>query len=98
MKARALEFRATLFLDLTFDEIALGHAQAVNEELTIKMIDFMLNRDREQPLGLERVLGAFEILVRDRHRVEAFDFFRESRNRKAAFLENDLLAPFQDHG
>jgi hypothetical protein len=58
---------AQRLLDALHVQLALQAAQAVDEQRAVEVVDLVLQRDREEPVGLERDLALLEVPALHEH-------------------------------
>src|ERR1700756_1174311 len=92
-----LAFFPQLF-DFALDEVALQHAQMLQEENSVQMVDFMAERPRQQVFtaNLERL--ALQVLRAHSHKLRADDVPPKTRNREAALFLAHLSFGVNDFG
>ena len=85
-----------LLLALFDVEAALQAADAIDEENAVEMIDFMLDTDGAQTLGMFLDRVAVEIVAAERDRFVAFDGGVVVGNRETALVPGDASRAFAD--
>src|SRR4051812_45966820 len=86
------------FLDLALDRTTFHETQAVDEEASVEVVEFVLDRHGEEAFRLEHVLVPFYVLVFDRNFLGAKNLFVFPGDAKAAFLKENLAFFFLDLG
>src|SRR5215469_11666533 len=74
------------FFDFPLDHVALQHAQVIQEENSIQMIDLMAERACQQPLAPHLEFFSRRVLRPNRYVLRPLDVAAKPRHRKAAFL------------
>src|SRR5690606_30431539 len=86
LRAPADETLLALLFELLTDASALEVGEIVDEELAVQMIDFVLNTDSKQPVGIELNRLAFAIERTDANPLGAPDLVVYPRHRQAPLL------------
>src|SRR5271154_2649358 len=74
------------FADFPFDKVALQHAEMLNKQHAIEMIDLMAESPRQQSFAAHFEFLAGSILRAHRHILRSHHVAAEARNREAAFF------------
>src|SRR5229473_3107033 len=83
-------------LDFALDEVALEHAEMLNEENSIQVIDLVAESARQEIFTANFKLLALRILRAHRDELRANDVAAEAGNREAAFLFADFAFGVDD--